>query len=207
MENTDRCFCELAPFYALRLLDESEQLWVEAQVKAEPELAIEIADFESALTAFPYSVPPVPMTADLKGRLFDRIGQPLDAAPVRESRPEVSVGTFVGNLVNHLSVSRSQDLEWSAYRVPGVSIAFFHKNPETRQAVGLLKATAGVQYPLHRHADVEELYMLEGELIVDGIPYAKGDYIRSVPGSSHRAETISGCLLLFRSSLDNEYFG
>jgi len=209
MKDSDRCFCELAPFYALSLLDESERLWVEAQIEAEPELAIEIVDFEAALSALPYSAPIVPMAVDLKQRLFYRIDQPLEATAMTASEAislvEKPAEMPVNRPKGYVSISRSQDLEWFDYRVPGITIACFHIDPETRQTVGLLKAAAGVKYPLHRHADVEELYMLEGELIVDGTAYQAGDYIRSAPGSSHYAKTINGCMLFFRASLDNEY--
>ncbi len=73
MNAEDRCFCELAPLYALNLLDDGDRQWVEAQVIANPELAAELAEHETTTNALSYSVPAMPMAADLKDRLFQRL--------------------------------------------------------------------------------------------------------------------------------------
>jgi anti-sigma factor ChrR (cupin superfamily) len=61
-------------------------------------------------------------------------------------------------------------------------------------------------YPGHRHGGTEEIYMLSGDLVLEGITYYGGDYIRSAPGSTHgEAYSKGGCMFFFRSSLDDEY--
>lgn len=83
MNAEDRCFCELAPLYALNLLDEEERRWVEAQVRENPELAAELTDYQVTVNALPYAAPAVPMADDLKERLFQR----LAAEPVETPLP------------------------------------------------------------------------------------------------------------------------
>lgn len=87
MNNDDRCFCELAPLYALDLLDDQERMWVEQQAAASSDLAIELADLQTTVGAIAYSAEPVPMAADLKDRLFQQLSQPVAIEPVRDLRP------------------------------------------------------------------------------------------------------------------------
>lgn len=186
------CFCELAPFYALGLLNEAERDWVEQQVKACPDLAEELAMYESAVTALPYSVPTPPMSANLKDRLFDQLG--LDApSPVPAPLP-----------LAH-RVVRAQDLPWQPHPVPGVSIAIVHRDEVRRELVGFLRAEPGGRYPLHRHAGIEEIFMVEGDLVIGNEVYGPGDYIRSAPGSCHAPYSNGGCCFFFHTSMDDEF--
>ncbi len=43
----------------------------------------------------------------------------------------------------------------------------------------------GATYPSHRHTEVEELYLLEGDLFVEGQWMKPGDYCRDEPESIH----------------------
>lgn len=81
MNAEDRCFCELAPLYALNLLDDDERRWVEAQILENPELAVELAEHQTTVNALPYGTPAVPMAADLKDRLLQRLAAEPAEAP------------------------------------------------------------------------------------------------------------------------------
>ena len=55
----------------------------------------------------------------------------------------------------------------------------------------------GTSYPGHRHAGVEECYVLEGDLRVGDLVMRAGDYQRAAIGSVHGVQsTEGGCLLL-----------
>jgi anti-sigma factor ChrR (cupin superfamily) len=197
-----RCFCELAPLYALDLLDLEERLWVEAQVLACPDLAEELLNYQTAVDLLPYSAEPVPMAADLKDRLFDRLNlDPIE--PVTTPQPPIPLDLPP---VDQLFSIHAQDLNWKPHRTPGVQCAVLFVDPVQRMRSMVVKAAAGVVYPLHRHAGAEEIYMLEGELVVNGQTYFAGDYIRSHPGSSHAPATSTGCMFLIRACIDDEYF-
>lgn len=195
MASNHDCFCELAPFYALGTLSEVECQWVEQHIAEYPELAEELAEYEAAVVALPYGAPPVALASSLKDRLFSGLGLtvPVDPEP-KIDLDQQSVWTV-----------RSQDLQWQPHPTPGVQIAIFHTNPLAREISGVLKAEPGVVYPRHRHAAVEEIYMLEGDLIVEEQTYGAGDYIRSQAGSIHAPHTIGGCKFFFRTSMDDEY--
>jgi quercetin dioxygenase-like cupin family protein len=193
MTNENYCFCDLAPFYALGLLSQPEKEWVEQQVIAYPELAEELALYTAAMTALPYSVPPLPLAEDLKGRLFDRLElNPPDLEP-----PEPSPPSF--------QAVRSQDLNWQPHFTPGVQVAIVYANEVTRELVGFLRAEPGVRYPYHRHVATEELFMLEGDLVIGEEVFGPGDYIFSSADTAHAPYTHGGCKFFFRASMDNEY--
>jgi len=92
MNAEDRCFCELAPLYALNLLDDDERHWVEAQALENPELAAELAEHQLTVNALPYGTPTVPMAADLKARLFQRLAtESVDASSTATLIPNQSL--------------------------------------------------------------------------------------------------------------------
>jgi anti-sigma factor ChrR (cupin superfamily) len=198
MINDDhRCFAELAPLYALDLLDLEERLWVEAQVVACPDLAEELASYQTAVGLVPYGAPIEPMAADLKDRLFDRLGlDPVEAVTEILTAPTPDL---------KMVAIRSADLHWQPRRIEGVEAAVLFRDEVTRVQNLIVKAAAGVVYPLHQHAGIEEIYMLEGELIIDDQVYLAGDYIRSYPNSIHAPFTNTGCMFLIRACIDDNY--
>jgi anti-sigma factor ChrR (cupin superfamily) len=81
-------------------------------------------------------------------------------------------------------------------------VSFIDK--QKREITCLMRLEPGGTFPLHRHAGSEEVFVLEGDLIVEGEICHQGDYIRTVPGSTHSLLTQEGCLLLRKTSTDNE---
>lgn len=75
-------FHELAPLYALDLLDVEERLWMKAQLGDCPDLAHALASYQISVELMSYSAPTVPMAADLKDRLFERLNLDPIAIPL-----------------------------------------------------------------------------------------------------------------------------
>jgi quercetin dioxygenase-like cupin family protein len=197
MTNNHRCFCDLAPLYALDLLDLEERLWVEAQIAECPDLAEELAGYQAAVNAMPYTAPLVPMAADLKDRLFDSLGlDPVVTIPTSEPDPPLHPDMF--------SI-RADELEWKPHRVDGIECAVLFVDPVSRMRTLMVRARGGIEYPVHQHRGVEEIYMLEGELEIEGNIYAAGDYIRSYPNSIHAPFTATNCMFLIRACIDDNY--
>jgi ChrR Cupin-like domain len=197
MNNDHQCFCELAPLYALDLLDLEERLWVEAQVLDCPDLAEELASYQAAVGLIPYSAPIVPMAADLKDRLFDKLGlAPIES--VVEVQPEVPTD------LKMLAIE-SKDMQWKPHRIDGVKFVLLFTDEISRMRSLLVKVAAGITYPLHQHQGIEEIYMLEGELVINDKVYLAGDYIRSYPNSIHAPSTDTGCMFLIRACIDDNY--
>jgi anti-sigma factor ChrR (cupin superfamily) len=67
----------------------------------------------------------------------------------------------------------------------------------------LVRLAPGAEYPPHRHAGVEELHLLHGELMIDANKLYPGDYIRSEADSVDRriwTETGCTCVLITSTS-------
>src|SRR6266403_2151326 len=73
----------------------------------------------------------------------------------------------------------------------------------------LVRLAPGTDYPGHRHAEVEELHLLYGELMIDDKKFHPGDYIRAEADSvDHRVWSETGCtcvLLTATSAADAAY--
>ncbi|KAM3095707.1 cupin domain-containing protein [Phormidesmis sp. 146-35] len=190
MEPENPCIDEMIAARSLDSLDEDDRRLVDQAITQSPELAAELADFQAVVAALAYSAPSPAIAPNLKERLFDKIRVADSARPLPGDR-------FV----------RAEDQVWQPHPfVPRVTIAILHRDRTDRKLTCLLRAEAGVTYPTHRHASVEEIYMLEGDLEVAGQVYYGGDYIRSSQGSSHAPHTQGGCMFLIKTSLDDEYF-
>jgi quercetin dioxygenase-like cupin family protein len=210
------CFCELAPLYALDLLEAEERCWIEQEMENDPDLADELSELQASVGVIAYTAPAVPVAANLKQRLFQKLdfASTADESPTftEFSRPELDTAGDEATGAASVYPStlpfavQSQDLVWQPHRVPGVMIARLHVDTVKHEVVGLFRAEAGVRYPLHRHAGVEEIFMLQGDLVIAGKVYGSGDYIRSEPGSIHAPETSGGCMFFFRTSCNDEYF-
>jgi anti-sigma factor ChrR (cupin superfamily) len=199
MNTENHCFCELAPLYVLDLLSEAERLWVEEKLAESPELREELAQYETVVTAIPYSLPILPMATNLKDKLFARLElEPITPQP-RENTDSNSIPPSLMTSV------RMQDVQWQTHFVPGSEIAILHTDLIKREIVGLFRAVPGMNYAPHRHAATEEIYMLQGDLVVGDEVYGAFDYIRSEPGSTHTPYTNGGCMFFFRTSIDDEY--
>jgi anti-sigma factor ChrR (cupin superfamily) len=99
-----------------------------------------------------------------------------------------------------LLISRSSEMPWEQV-APGFSRKTLFVDPVRRYMTCLLRVEAGGRYPSHRHADVEELLVLEGELTIHGVSMRAGDYCRAEADSIHEETfTESGCLLLQMTS-------
>lgn len=197
MKDDHQCFCELAPLYALDLLAPEQRLWVEAQVLECPDLAEELTSYQTAVELIPYTAQIMPIAADLKDRLFERLGlDPVESIPATplELLPDPQMFAL-----------KAAEMQWKPHRMEGVEIVVLFIDEVNRIRNLLVKAAAGVTYPFHQHHGIEEIYMLEGELVIDEEVYLAGDYIRSYPNSIHAPSTSTGCMFLIRACIDDNY--
>jgi len=68
---------------------------------------------------------------------------------------------------------------------------------KTGQGSYILKLKPNTWTPFHKHANYEEFYILDGQLIdEDNTKFNKGDFVSYKPGSCHSSYTKEGCKLL-----------
>lgn len=88
--------------------------------------------------------------------------------------------------------------EWQE-AAPGISCKVLATDAETHRVSMLVRLAPGIAYPPHEHADVEELFLLDGELVIDGRTLYPGDYNRAEPGTADQrvwSETGCTCVLV-----------
>jgi hypothetical protein len=188
-------FLDLAALYALDLLDEQQQSQLEHAIAQSPELEAEWAVFQESVGDLAYATPSVPLASDLKTRLFQRINT-LDL--------EAGIGS------SHLALAELREqantVSWEPLpAAPGALIGKLNIDPDSRQIHCFVRAWGHVKFPTHRHAAIEEIVVLEGDLIINGVIHQRGDRISSQTGTIHQPETLNGCLLFLQTSLDDVF--
>jgi anti-sigma factor ChrR (cupin superfamily) len=88
--------------------------------------------------------------------------------------------------------------EWEAV-APGIECKLLATDTETGRVSMLVRLAPGTEYPPHRHAGVEELHLLHGELMIGDRRLYPGDYNRAEAGTVDRrvwSDTGCTCVLL-----------
>lgn len=180
---------ELASLYALGTLDEADQSWVDDQYAGLTDFQAEVAELQSVSAMLAYAVDQIPMASNLKERLLDKIS-------ANEQENQTTIITLI---------AQAETANWEPYlQLPGVHFATLRIDAITRQVDCFVRSFGQIKFPEHRHAETEEILVLDGDLKIGDHVYGKGDRIYSQPGTIHQPETLCGCTLFLRTSLDDE---
>jgi anti-sigma factor ChrR (cupin superfamily) len=167
--------------YALRALPEGEALAVEAHLASCPECAQELYSLQPVLDSFaawPRDV--LRPATSLQMRLARRIAAGLRGELLLPTAPQWF------------------EPDWEDV-APGISCKLLSKDEEKNVVTMLVRLSPGGEYPPHTHANVEELYLLDGELWIDERKLYPGEYNRAEPGTSDKrvwSETGCTCVLI-----------
>jgi anti-sigma factor ChrR (cupin superfamily) len=172
--------------YALQALPSNEVSAVGAHIAACADCRQEMETLRpiiGSLVSWPTDV--LRPSTDLWGRLAQKIAkdtgmEPAPAPRERPARPKWEVAA------------------------PGISVKLLATDTEKNRVSMLVRLEPGTEYPPHRHAGVEELHLLHGELMIDDKKLYPGDYILAEAGSvDHRVWSETGCTcVLLTSTLD-----
>jgi hypothetical protein len=179
--------------YSLNALDPAEAAEFETHLKAGCNLCLsELQAFQKVTDQLSYSAPTAWPTPRVREKLIARIRE----EPDNSSDQQVDRS---GLLVLH-----SSQMDWE-----GASDAEIQTKNLFLDKAGcvtrLLRAPGGTHFPDHRHVQVEEVYVLEGDFHLGDQVLWPGDYCRAEPGTLHRRLfTEGGCTLLVRSSQHDE---
>src|SRR6185437_1148285 len=91
-----------------------------------------------------------------------------------------------------------QEPQWEDV-APGISCKLLATDTERDRVTMLVRLAPGTAYPPHRHAGVEELFLLDGELWIEDRKLYPGDYNRGEPDTADRrvwSETGCTCVLI-----------
>ena len=178
---------ELVSVYVLRALPDAEMASVESHIYGCACCQQELASLRPVLEAFPFWPTDVLRPSrSLHSRLAWRI-----AADV-QGRIELPERTL------------ESDPRWEEV-APGISCAILARDEGRNYVSMLVRLAPGTDYPPHTHADIEELYLLDGELWIDDRKLHPGDYNRSEPGTfDRRVWSETGCTCVLMTSMRDE---
>jgi anti-sigma factor ChrR (cupin superfamily) len=93
--------------------------------------------------------------------------------------------------------------EWRE-AAPGISCKLLATDAEHNRVSMLVRLAPGTDYPPHRHAGVEELHLLHGELMIGDRKLYPGDYNRADPSSVDlRVWSETGCTCVLVTSFND----
>ncbi|MBI3302018.1 MAG: cupin domain-containing protein, partial [Deltaproteobacteria bacterium] len=93
--------------------------------------------------------------------------------------------------------ARATQMTWQEGNAPAGEIKALFVDQQRGYNTFLVRMAPGAMLRPHRHADVEESYLLEGDLLVSGVEMKAGDYCRAEPGSLHAGVTTrGGCVFI-----------
>ncbi|HEX2139957.1 MAG TPA: cupin domain-containing protein [Woeseiaceae bacterium] len=119
-------------------------------------------------------------SAALWGRLSERIAAETGEEPEPCSPPA------------------SLEPEWEEV-APGITCKLLSTDAQQDRVSMLVRLAPGVAYPPHRHAGIEELHLLDGELYIEDRKLLPGDYNLGEAGASDKfvySETGCTCVLI-----------
>ncbi len=197
---TDESVAELetlAALYALGHLHGDERATFEASLRdPQSPVAAYLRKFQQVAAALSWGSPKEPPPG-LRARLLERVREEGPPPPPASGRITLAPG---------LLLVLAERLTWQESGVPGVCYKPLFVDPQRRYASSLVTMVPGTTFPRHRHAQVEELFMLSGDIQVDGYQLQPGDYCRAEAGTLHEAlHTETGCTFIALASLDDEY--
>ncbi len=179
------CF-ELAPLYAAGALEPERASALEEHLRSGcPACLAEVRALKDTAAELAYALPPRQPRAGLRTRLMDRIAPP----------PQASLRVLV----------RANRIEWRPAGVPGVMMKRLFVDKATGSVTSLLKVEPGAVYPAHRHAGLEQTYVLDGDVIFNDHELDTGDYEAALAATDHSSVTTrEGCLLLLINNQHDE---
>lgn len=182
---------EWTALYAVGALSTADHVAFEAHLRGGcRSCQAELSAFEAIVGKLAFTSQPASPPSSLLQRLLDRI-----ASAAQPSRSAIAFQE------NGLLISRSADISWQPTDVQGVWSKPLFIDPVRKYSTALIRMEAGTVYPAHQHNDVEELYMLAGDLLVEGYSMGPGDYCRAEALTTHsEISTELGALFFTLSS-------
>lgn len=181
---------ERAALYALGSLSEEEARAFEAEIEsADADAEAALQDFRAVVADLAYAAVPENPPPSLRARVLERIG--AESPAVFEC--------------DGLYFARGERIDWLAGRGPGIEVKLLGVDAERGRRTVLIRMAPGTVYPAHRHVDLEEIYLLEGDYLVAGVLMHAGDYCRAEVGTVHAdTRTINGCTFIVTTSLQDQ---
>ena len=103
------------------------------------------------------------------------------------------------------TIVRSTEGEWQGAGLEGLFIKRLFLDEAGQRQILLGRMAAGVRYPSHRHVGTEQLYVLDGDITVEGRVLRTGDFCGAIGGTIHDSSfSTGGCTFLLEHSTQDE---
>lgn len=181
---------EHAALYALGSLSAEEARAFEAEIEsADATTEAALQDFRAVVADLAFAAAPQTPPASLRDRVLERVGAEGPAVFERDG----------------LYFAHGDRLDWHAGRCPGIEAKLLAADEARGRRTVLIRMAPGTVYPAHRHLDLEEIYLLEGDYMIEGVLMHAGDYCRAEVGTVHEdSRTLSGCTFIVTTSLQDQ---
>ena len=150
-----------AALYALGALSNDEAREFEAHLSACEVCKAEVESFSSVAADLALAAVAAPRS-DVRRRVLERIAD----------------DTLMGGKLlmddGLLRFVRTATIPWELSAIPGIEMKVLFRDADRAYSAMLVRMSPGTAYPSHRHADVEELFLLEGDLLVSGVRLPMG---------------------------------
>ncbi len=108
------------------------------------------------------------------------------------------MSTDIKDYITRSSLTVWQPLIESGIEYKGIFVKSLRYDHATQRSTTiLLKFEPGAHYPYHNHPAGEELFVLEGEVTIEGAKLTAGDYLYTPPGFKHAVDSEQGGTLFF----------
>lgn len=174
---------ERAALFVLGALAPQEAAAVAARLAAGDARYLEaVGEARAVADDLAYAAAPRAPRPAARERVLARIAAEASPAVVEQDGVRVVLGS---------------QLAWQPTPLPGVEFKLLREDPVSGRGTSLIRMAPGAEYPKHRHPQMEEVVLLEGDLMVNGVLMRPGDYCTAECDSIHqRVHSPSGCVFL-----------
>jgi anti-sigma factor ChrR (cupin superfamily) len=182
---------ERAALFVLGALAPHEAAAVEAQLAAGDARYVDaVAEARAVADDLAYAAPPRAPRPAARDRVLARVAAEASPAVVEQDGVRVVFGSQIA---------------WQTTPLPGVEFKLLREDPVSGRGTRLIRMAPGAEYPKHRHPQMEEVVLLEGDLMVNGVLMHPGDYCAAACDSiHHRVHSPNGCVFLVTAG-SNEF--
>jgi quercetin dioxygenase-like cupin family protein len=139
--------------------------------------------------------------------LKDRILTRIASDPLGQARP-AALPPGGRRILPGVSAVLVADVPWMPAALPGLDFKVLHRDDARGYTTRLLRFAPGSTYPSHRHGATEEVFIVSGSVVLNGVTLRAGDYCRSEPGTLETAAfSAEGGMAIIVSSDADQFVG
>ena len=93
----------------------------------------------------------------------------------------------------------AEDMPWGCSNVHGVSFKTLRYDADEKQGAVMVHMCAGTEYPHYDSEAGQDVFVIDGELLLGEQSIGRGSYVWVPPGEDHVPRTDKGCVLFVAS--------